>query len=204
MQNYILEKYNKLTIIKEVSPHIYPSWLKRRKFLCKCDCWNTKEILINHIKSWLTKSCWCLISNKLVWNINWLKHWLCKTKIYSIYRWILQRCNNKNYKWYKNYGWRWIKCEWETFEIFYKDMKDWYKEWLSIDRINNDWNYCKSNCRWATSKEQWNNRRSNHIIEYNWKKQTLQYWSEELWIKKTTLSIRLQRWWNIERALQIN
>ncbi len=75
------------------------------------------------------------------------------------YRNILQRCNNPNSRGYKDYWWRGIKCEWKTFEEFYTDMKEWFDPVLSIDRINNDWNYCKKNCRWADRKTQINNRR---------------------------------------------
>jgi len=85
-----------------------------------------------------------------------------KKILYSCYYNILQRCNNTNNKRYKNRWWRWIKCEWGSFEEFYKDMWSYYKKWLSIDRKDNDWNYSKDNCRWATYKEQAINRRTTY------------------------------------------
>ena len=67
-------------------------------------------------------------------------------------------------KWYFD---KWIKCLWLKFEDFENDMYDSYlihvsKYWekdTTIDRINPDWNYCKDNCRWATCKEQTDNRK---------------------------------------------
>lgn len=61
-------------------------------------------------------------------------------------------------------------------------MLDSYTEWLSLDRIDNNWNYCKDNCRWVSMKEQWVNRRNNLI--YKWK--SISQWVELLWFTRHT------------------
>lgn len=187
------DKFHKLTIIQELSERKYPWWTLYRTIKCKCDCWNEKEILLNHLTRWNIKSCGCLINK---WN---LKHWMCKTNIYNSYSMAKQRCENKNCDWFNNYWWRWIKFLWNSFEDFYKDMWKSYIKWLTIDRINSNWNYCKSNCKWSTKIEQWTNRRTT--IFYKWK--SIAEWSRLLWIKYATINSRRRRWQSVEDALKL-
>ena len=100
---------------------------------------------------------------------------LYQSKIYKAWANMKNRCNNLNYEWYKNYWWRWIKYDpkWETFEWFYNDMKLWHKDNLTLERIDNNWNYCKKNCKWATKQTQANNRSTSTSVTYKWKTKTL-------------------------------
>ena len=126
-----------------------------------------------------------------------VKHWMRWTKIYWVYAGVKARCNNKNTKFYHLYGWRWIKCLWNTFEEFYKDMWNSYKEWLTLERIDNNWNYCKDNCSWETKKTQaWNRRTS---IQYEWK--CIKHWCEELWVSQWTIMSRIRNGWDLEKAI---
>lgn len=195
MRNYIWDKYNMLTIIKEVSPHIYPSWFKRRKFLCRCDCWNKKEITINHIKGWKQLSCGChRIAFKKV-------HWLNNTRIQRIYNWIQQRCNNPNNTHYQYYWWRWIKSKWGSLSDFWNDMQEWYSDELTIDRIDNNWNYCKHNCKWVTMKEQAQNRRHKTSIYYGWQTKSKTEWAKYYQLPFKTFDQRLRRAWTFEEMI---
>ena len=86
--------------------------------------------------------------------------------LYRTYRAMIQRCKDKNKKYYYVKG---IKVEWLSYKKFKEDMYESYIEHLNkfgrknttIDRINSNGNYCKKNCRWATSKEQQKNIKSN-------------------------------------------
>lgn len=140
------------------------------------------------------------LRNKL-WQLS-ISHWMSTTKIYNVFRHIIKRCNNKWNAAYKNYWFRWIKCLRKNFEDFYKDMYPTYKEWLQIDRIDNNGNYCKENCRRITSKENNNNRRNNHLIQYHWEIKTLQQWSDIIWISWSVIATRLKRWWSIEDSFE--
>jgi hypothetical protein len=81
------------------------------------------------------------------------KHWLRDTKFYRMFYAATQRCTNPKATWYKDYWWRWIKIQWKTFKDYYNDMYKLYKLkvkiiWekdISIERIDVDWDYCKSN-----------------------------------------------------------
>lgn len=105
-------------------------------------------------------------------NKNALKHGLCprgKNRMHNIYQNLRRRCINILNKDYKNYGGRGIRCLWLNFVQFHKDMNPTYLEHLKVygeknttlDRVDNAGNYCKENCRWATLKQQANNKRRN-------------------------------------------
>lgn len=103
---------------------------------------------------------------------------------YNIYKSINQRCNNPRNRCWKNYGGRGIKNQWHRFETFKADMYDGYLEHLAlygsinttIERIDNDGPYCRDNCRWATRREQNENRRSNPLVRTNGKALLIRDW----------------------------
>lgn len=132
------------------------------------------------------------------------KHGLRGHPLYYVWNMMNQRCNNPNNKAYCYYGGRGIKVceEWSSFEAFYDwSMKNGWKMGLSIDRIDNDGNYCPKNCRWTDRCTQANNTSANRFITYNGKTQTEAQWAKELGMNKNTLSSRINlRGWSIERA----
>jgi hypothetical protein len=87
-------------------------------------------------------------------------HGLSRTSEYKSWQDMRQRCYNPKNKFYPYYGGRGITVciEWHSFEIFIYQMGLKPSKEYSLDRINNDGNYEKSNCRWATKKEQIHNR----------------------------------------------
>lgn len=137
------------------------------------------------------------------------KHGMDGTQFCVAYRSMNARCTNAKDAAYPHYGGRGIKVMWRSFEDFFADMHASYLEHValygdkntSIDRIDNDGDYSKENCRWATYKVQNNNRRDNHIVEYDGQKLTLTQLAESHGIHRRTLHDRLERGIPIHTAL---
>jgi hypothetical protein len=112
------------------------------------------------------------------------------------------RCLDSGNKDFKNYGARGITIapEWTSFERFYADMGD-RPAGTSLGRLKNDAGYCANNCRWETSKEQANNRRSNKFIEAFGRSQTIAQWAAEIGCSREALRYRVRVGWAPEIAL---
>ena len=90
------------------------------------------------------------------------KHGLSSHAIYDCWIAMKARCSNRHHPNYKNYGGRGVKVLWGSFEEFYEDMGDDYHRSLTIDRVNNNGDYCKENCRWISIQDQQKNRSDNN------------------------------------------
>jgi len=134
----------------------------RTRWTCRCKCGKVLSVRESCLISGQTKSCGCLRK------VSRIRHGHCKgrqrTPTNSAWIALRQRCNNPKNTAYKNYGGRGIKvCKrWEKFENFLADMGE-MPEGLTIERIDNDGNYCPENCKWATYTEQTRNNRNTKL-----------------------------------------
>lgn len=166
-----------------------------KKLHCQCDCGNYTYVKGKHLISGHTKSCGCL-QKKTIGNLN-RKHNLSNSKEHRIWGNMKSRCTNPNVDRYKDYGGRGIKvCDrWldkeHGFENFLEDMGKCPKG-LTLDRKDNNGNYSPDNCRWATRKEQNNNKRNLNLIEIDGKKMSLTIAAELLGVSRNTIYNRLK------------
>ena len=199
------KKYWGRKVIDEKVKERNKSWKWIYFFLCRCKCWTIKKVRKCHIVSWRSVCCWCDrsgVSNASKRNKR--THWLSRSREYGIYCWARNRCNNKKLINYRRYWWRWIKILWNSFEDFHKDMWESYadhvkKHWeknTTLDRIDNNWHYCKENCRRATYKQQWDNRDDNIKITYLGKKyESLTNFCLEWWLDYRNTSYKRRELW---------
>ena len=129
-------------------------------------------------------------------------HRMSHTRLHNIWLTMRQRCEKPHCTGYKKYGAKGIKVceEWSSFENF----RDWacshgYTDDLTIDRINPCGNYEPNNCRWATQKEQQNNRTNNVQLTYNGETKSIHEWADITGKKLNILYDRYYRGWDVDR-----
>lgn len=172
---------------------VFPENIKvknsKKYYLCKCDCGNEIYVPKHKLVSGHTRSCGCLSIDES--RDRFTTHGMTETRLYRTWRGMIARCECPgDAKSYARYGARGITVceEWHKFESF----RDWafstgYSDELTIERIDVDGNYCPENCRWATMKEQANNRRNTAWIKYNGEKKSMAQFAEEYKIPYGTL-----------------
>lgn len=167
-------------------------------WLCKCECGNTTEVRRDHLETGNIKSCGCMQRK--------YGHGQTETRLYHIWCTMKARCFTKTSHKYTRYGGRGITMceEWKNdFAQFYDwSIEHGYQDNLSIDRIDNNGNYCPDNCRWVTPTEQSNNTSKNVLIEYKGETGTLSQMARKYGLKPTVVSKRLKRGWSIKRTLE--
>lgn len=203
------KKFGRLTVIRRVKN----AKSGKSRWLCRCSCSEQNELIVigTDLTRGHTQSCGCFMREQSKkYNT---KHGKLYTRLYKTWKNMKNRCNNPNSDDYRIYGaeGKTVCDEWlNNFQTFYDwSMANGYDETApkgqcTLERIDGTKGYSPDNCRWATAKEQANNTRRNHVIEYNGKKQTMKQWSEELHIKYSTLAARINTYrWDIDRAFEI-
>lgn len=209
--NIVNERFGRLVALRMVGKKFYKHGKYRQGFEiweCLCDCGKKTNVIKTSLRNGVTKSCGCL---KNEGGKNFWKHGLGHTKFNNTYHSIFQRCNNPNAISFPYYGGRGIKNLWNSFEEFRDDMYDSYKlhcekfgeKHTTIDRIDNNGNYSKENCRWANLFEQAENKTNNVNISYFGKIKCLREWSRIIGKDYMRLYHRVvTHKWSIQKAFE--
>lgn len=194
------QRFGRLTVVNQVGKNQH----REVVWNCQCDCGNECLVGGYNLRSGCTKSCGCLSVDKAR-TMN-KSHGKYGSRLYNIWRNMKARCYRVSSEDFVNYGARGITIcdEWRNdFQAFYDwAMANGYRDDLTIDRVDANGNYNPDNCRWSTPKEQSNNTRLNHRIEFNGETHTISEWADICGVKYNTLYARLiRKHWGIEEAL---
>jgi hypothetical protein len=152
----------------------HPTWVPSRnpkrpspllKWVCICDCGtqrhHTGQELTRAVNGHPSRSCGCLKAHHGLAQVGRVH------PVYKAWQGMRSRCYNKKNEAYRNYGGRGIEvaASWGDSEAFIRDMLPSWREGLTLDRKNNNGNYCKENCHWTTRLKQNHNMRKNIMID---------------------------------------
>ena len=194
------KKFGRLTVVEPIGRTNNGTIV----YKCRCECGNTHHASTNSLRQYVIKSCGCL--NRERFDSKPFKtHGMAGTRIYKTWQGMLARCNKPTSTSYDRYGGRGIKvCKrWHKFVNFYSDMKEGYNDTLTIDRVNPNGNYCKSNCRWATFQEQAENKRNTIFLTIDGVTKTLMDWSRISGVSSRLIAFRIRDlgWNDIKMAV---
>lgn len=182
-----------------------PNGSRKYYWDCKCDCGNEVTVEASSLKHGRIISCKCAVKDML--SLRNTKHGMSKRgtshPFYNCWRNMLSRCEYKGSIVWDYYGGRGIKvcARWHVFLNFYKDMFPTWRPGLEINRINNDGNYCKSNCEWTTRSENMYNTRRVKRLTSKGATRPMSKWGFALGGGRSMVRCRLESGWSIQKAL---
>ena len=186
-------KFGKLTVLRREGSDNH----KNAMWLCSCDCGGMPRAVVgSDLRAGKSKSCGCVTRT----------HGMRFTREYEIWTSMKQRCGNKNHQFYHHYGGRGITvCDrWlDSFENFFLDLGPKTAKGYSLERVNNNLGYTPENCKWATQREQTNNRRVTVFITARGKTMSQAEWARELGVIPETLGYRRRHGWTDDQIINI-
>lgn len=177
---------------------------------CRCDCGNYTNIPTYSLRSGNTTSCGCYRMERLRdakgETHSYSGEYTSKHRPRLYWTWLnmIRRCENPKAPDYYRYGALGISVcgEWHDLSTFLEwAYSHGWEEGLTLDRINNEGNYCPENCRWADKYTQCNNKRTNKFIEFKGEIKTVAEFSREFGIPVYNVYSRLSNGWTVEDAL---
>lgn len=198
------QHFGRLTVLHRAPNRKDASGRSRTYWTCQCECGKIFDVLADNLMYGRQVSCGCY-KREINHNLK-TTHGETNTRLYGIWLSMKRRCDTPSLVAYPDYGGRGISVceEWVNSYTAFRDwaMENGYDENLSIDRIDNNGNYCPDNCRWVDCVAQANNRRSNVILEYHGESHNITEWARILGKNPKTLFSRLYSGDSVEKILR--
>lgn len=174
---------------------------RQLRWLCKCECGGETTTVTYKLKSGHTRSCGCLQKERAAKAQT--RHGLCGSPTYESWRAMIARCTNQKDKSFQWYGLKGIKvCEpWLKFDNFLSDMGE-RPSGHTIERIDVNAGYEKSNCKWTRANRQQANTSANVFVEHDGRRMCIADWAREFGMPYGLLQARLRRGASMDEAVK--
>lgn len=173
------DRFGRLVVVSGPLGHRDSRGVRVTYYECRCDCGTVKPINAGGLLRGTIQSCRCLHRQRTSETSK--KHGRTPAQLYGVWQAMKRRCRNENDPRFHRYGGRGIRVcpEWESS---YEAFRDWafahgYHLGLTIERNDNDGDYCPTNCRWATWVEQSHNKQTSFLITAFGETKVLSQWA---------------------------
>lgn len=188
-------RFGKWVVLSYAGPS--PNKAKSAMWSCICDCGTESIVFGFALRNGSSTSCGCSVSErnrayKAKQNIAGQS----RHRLYNTWGHMRDRCLNPSSDSWHNYGGRGIKIcpEWESPLAFIEWAQSaGYRPGLTLDRIDNDLGYSSDNCRWATAKEQHENKRTNLLIKIDGEVKCFKSWADHFGVNHSTAKARFRK-----------
>jgi len=204
-QNLTGSRFSRLTVLGDCGRTTKNETIWR----CLCDCGTQRDVRGSHLKSKNVQSCGCLARELTSIRMKFgaplaTTHGGRHKPEYMVWRNMRVRCSSPNDAAYPRYGGRGISvaAEWDDFAVFFRDMGPRPSPTHTLDRIDNDGPYCAANCRWATKRQQAENRRTTINTVVDGEMMCLKALARKNGLPYRQVHMRVTRLeWSIERTI---
>lgn len=195
--NMIGMRFGRLFVVAESGRRKVGGQMKRI-VECRCDCGATVVAISAQLRNGNTKSCGCLNRDAVT------KHGDYKSPVYKVWHAMIERCRNPRNEAWKDYGGRGISvCErWREYANFRADMGA-RPIGGTLERVDVNAGYSPENCRWATQRDQANNRRNNRLVTIDGVTKTAAEWARAAGLSKSCVLYRLGAGWPAWEAVSL-
>lgn len=195
--------FGHLSVVCQAEDYVMKNGKHKTKWHCMCDCGRYVDVIVDNLTRGNSKTCGTCRRSEAT-----TTHGGRYTRLYSIWTNMKSRCYDEMCKSYKSYGMRGIRIcdEWRDDFTAFRDwaINNGYSDELTIDRINNDGDYCPENCRWANAKEQAGNRRSSRYVTVGNETKSLAEWADYLGYSRSIFHARAKLYHtSIEEQVEI-